>query len=90
MQVKLKLFFAWGIVFPDELYDVPDKGNRMVAYARKEDLQKKVEEIYSSPKNNAEEDAPTAKPHHKEKGQRFQKPHQNIRTKDDDTGGGVY
>ena len=41
MQVKLKLFFEWGIVFTDELYDVPDKGNRIVAYARKEDLQKK-------------------------------------------------
>ncbi len=87
MQVKLKLFFEWGIVFPDELYDVPDKGNRMVAYARKEDLQKKMDEIY--PPKKTEEDTLAAKPHHKEKIQRFQKPHQNGRTKNDDTGGSV-
>jgi len=87
MQVKLKLFFEWGIVLPDELYDVPDKGNRIVAYARKDDLQKKMEEIYPSKKTEVDESA--AKPHHNEKVQRFQKPHQNGRAKDDDTGGGV-
>lgn len=87
MQVKLKLFFEWGIVFPDELYDVPDKGNRIVAYARKEDLQRKMDEIYPPKKNEENEFA--AKPHHKEKIQRFQKPHQNGRTKDDETNGGV-
>lgn len=48
MQVRLKLSFEWGIVFPDELYDVADKENRIVAYVRKEDLQKKMEEIYPS------------------------------------------
>ncbi len=87
MQVKLKLFFEWGIIFPDALYDVPDKGNRVVAYARKEDLQNKMEEIYPSKKTG--EDTTAAKPHHKEKIQRFQKPHQNGRAKDDVTGGGV-
>jgi len=87
MQVKLKLFFEWGIVFPDELYDVPDKGNRMVAYARKEDLQKRMEEIY--PPKKTEENESAAKLHHKEKIQRFQKPHQNGRAKDDDTSGSV-
>ena len=87
MQVKLKLFFEWGIVFPDELYDVPDKGNRIVAYARKDDLQKKMDEIY--PPKKTEENESAAKPQHKEKIQRFQKPHQNGRTKDDDTSGGV-
>lgn len=87
MQVKLKLFFEWGIVFPDELYDVPDKGNRMVAYARKEDLQRKMDEIY--PLKKTEENESAAKPHHNEKVHRFQKPHQNGRTKDDDTIGGV-
>ena len=87
IQVRLKLFFEWGIVFPDELYEVPDKGNRIVAYARKEDLQKKMDEIY--PPKKTEENESAAKPHHKEKIQRFQKPHQNGRTKDDDTDGGI-
>ena len=81
MQVKLKLFFEWGIVFPDEVYDVPDKGNRIVSYARKDDLQKKMEEIY--PPKKTEENESAAKPYHKEKIQRFQKPHQNGNRNDD-------
>ena len=39
MQVKLKLFFKWGIVFPKEFYTVPDKGNRKVTYANQEQLE---------------------------------------------------
>ena len=37
MQVKLKLFFQWGITFGKE-YRVEEKGNRRVAYAGKEEL----------------------------------------------------
>ena len=33
MKVRLKLFFKWGILFPKEVYTVPDKGNRKVEYA---------------------------------------------------------
>ena len=33
MKVRLKLFFKWGISFPNEVYTVPDKGNRKVTYA---------------------------------------------------------
>ena len=39
MQVKLKLFFKWGIEFPKEFYAVADKGNRKVTYAKKENLE---------------------------------------------------
>ena len=42
MQVKLKLFFKWGIVFPKEFYTVADKGNRKVSYANKENLEMKI------------------------------------------------
>jgi type IV secretion system protein VirD4 len=42
MQVKLKLFFKWGIVFPKEFYTVADKGNRKVSYANKESLEMKI------------------------------------------------
>ena len=42
IQVKLKLFFKWGIVFPSTFYEVPDKGNRKVVYASKEQLVKEI------------------------------------------------
>ena len=42
MMVKLKLFFKWGIVFPDEVYTVADKGNRHVVYARRQDLEESI------------------------------------------------
>ena len=77
MQVKLKLFFEWGIVFPDELYDVPDKGNRIVAYARKEDLQKKMEEIYPTKKEEQKETAVVEEIVPQRKNGQFQKPRQN-------------
>ena len=77
MQVKLKLFFEWGIVFPDELYDVPDKGNRIVAYARKEDLQKKMDEIYPAKKEEQKETAAAGKVHRPENNGRFHKPRQS-------------
>ena len=48
MQVKLKLFFKWGIVFPKEIYAVADKGNRKVSYANKADLEGKIIMLYST------------------------------------------
>ena len=44
MMVKLKLFFKWGIVFPDEVYTVADKGNRHVVYARRQDLEESIKQ----------------------------------------------
>ena len=49
MKVKLKLFFQWGISF-GELYTVPDKGNRPVAYAGKNTLAKAIREKFPPPK----------------------------------------
>ena len=43
MQVKLKLFFKWGIEFPDGFYTVADKGNRKVTYASKNALEEKIQ-----------------------------------------------
>ena len=48
MQVKLKLFFKWGIVFPKEIFAVTDKGNRKVSYANKTDLESKIIMLYST------------------------------------------
>lgn len=42
MQVRLQLFFKWGIEFPKEAYAVPDKGNRAVAYAKKDILEMEI------------------------------------------------
>ena len=42
MQVKLKLFFKWGISFGDRTYEVADKGNRTVRYANKEELEQRI------------------------------------------------
>ncbi len=39
MQVRLKLFFKWGIVFPDEPYAVPEHGNRTVCYVNRRDIE---------------------------------------------------
>ena len=39
MQVKLKLFFEWGIQFDeDNPYTVPEHGNRKVEYAEKKEI----------------------------------------------------
>ena len=48
MQVKLKLFFKWGIVFPEKVYVVPDKGNRAVSYANREILEAPIVSMYPS------------------------------------------
>lgn len=49
MMVKLKLFFKWGIVFPNEVYTVADKGNRKVIYADKKEIEKAIEQKYPCP-----------------------------------------
>lgn len=47
MQVKLKLFFKWGIVFTKDPYIVPDKGNRKVSYANKSNLEDIIIMLYA-------------------------------------------
>ena len=37
MQTQLRLFLDWGITF-DEPYQMPERANRKIAYADKEDL----------------------------------------------------
>ena len=69
MQVKLKLFFKWGIVFPENVYVVPDKGNRAVSYANREILEAAIATMYPSKsksvgeKMSTEEQAKHAKAH---------------------------
>ena len=53
MQVRLKLFFKWGIVFPDQIYTVPDKGNRKVSYARQEVLEAEIVKQYATSSRSA-------------------------------------
>lgn len=48
MQVKLKLFLKWGIVFPKEFYAVEDKGNRKVKYASKDQLETEIVKLYAT------------------------------------------
>ena len=48
MQVKLKLFFKWGIVFPKDFYTVEDKGNRKVSYASQAHLEAEIVKQYST------------------------------------------
>ena len=54
MQVKLKLFFKWGIQFEDKPYIVPLRDNQTIRYASKDALMLAVTEKYS-PKKKAEE-----------------------------------
>jgi type IV secretion system protein VirD4 len=53
MRVRLKLFFKWGIVFPDKVYTVPDKGNRRVSYASQDILEQEIVKIYSTDSRSA-------------------------------------
>ena len=48
MKVRLKLFFKWGIVFPKDIFTVPDKGNRKVSYARQDVLEQEIVKIYAT------------------------------------------
>jgi len=57
MIVKLKLFFQWGIKF-EKPYAVPDKGNRRVAYANKNELVREILRRYPAAKlENEDSDA---------------------------------
>ncbi len=48
MQVRLKLFFKWGIEFPKQVYSVLDKGNRKVSYASQEVLEEEIVKVYAT------------------------------------------
>ena len=48
MQVRLKLFFKWGIEFPKQAYSVLDKGNRKVSYASQEVLEEEIVKVYAT------------------------------------------
>ncbi|HPE95746.1 MAG TPA: TraG/TraD/VirD4 family protein, partial [Bacillota bacterium] len=48
MQVRLQLFFKWGIVLPKEAYAVSDKGNRAVSYAKKDILEMEIVKLYAT------------------------------------------
>ena len=52
MQVRLKLFFKWGIKFPKEVYTVSDKGNRKVSYANRELLESPIIDTYQLQNSN--------------------------------------
>ena len=54
MQVKLKLFFKWGIQFEETPYIVPLRDNKDIRYANKDALMLAVTEKYS-PKKKTEE-----------------------------------
>jgi type IV secretion system protein VirD4 len=59
MIVKLKLFFKWGITFGKE-YTVPDKGNRKVEYASKDDLRDEIFKRFHSQPELEEKPMPDA------------------------------
>lgn len=48
MRVKLKLFFKWGISFDGE-YALPERGNRPVSYAGKQEIIEGIREKYPQP-----------------------------------------
>lgn len=56
MQVHLKLFHEWGIMFPKDVYTVPDKGSRAVSYARKELLEAEIIKLYATTGENSGDD----------------------------------
>lgn len=61
MQVRLKLFFKWGIEFPDEPYIVAEHGNRKVFYVNRKEIEAAILAVY--PK----EEPPRSYPMHKSK-----------------------
>ena len=54
IEVKLKLFFKWGIQFEDKPYIVPLRDNQTIRYASKDALMLAVTEKYSPKKKNEE------------------------------------
>ena len=61
MQVKLRLFFEWGITF-EEPYTVEEKGNRKVHYADKEEIIDGIMVKYHADDYQTEEIPPVAMP----------------------------
>lgn len=49
MQTRLRLFLDWGITF-DNVYEVPEKAERKVAYADKDELERQIVTLYHSDK----------------------------------------
>ena len=49
MQTHLRLFLDWGITF-DNVYEVPEKAERKVAYADKDELERRIVTRYHSDK----------------------------------------
>ena len=49
MQTRLRLFLDWGITF-DNVYEVSEKAERKVAYADKDDLERRIVTRYHSDK----------------------------------------
>ncbi|MEM5769826.1 MAG: type IV secretory system conjugative DNA transfer family protein, partial [Bacillota bacterium] len=49
MQTRLRLFLDWGITF-DNVYEVPEKAERKVAYADKDELERQIVTRYHSDK----------------------------------------
>ena len=47
IQVKLKLFFKWGIQFEDTPYIVPLRDNKDICYASKDALMRAVYDKYT-------------------------------------------
>jgi len=57
MQTRLRIFLDWGITF-DRVYEVPEKAARKVAYADKDELERRIMTRYHA--DRAAEDAPTS------------------------------
>lgn len=49
MQTRLRLFLDWGITF-DNVYEIPEKAERKVAYADKDELERRIVSRYHSDK----------------------------------------
>ena len=58
IQVKLKLFFKWGIQFEDKPYVVPLRDNRDICYASKDNLMRAVYDKYTTDKKNPDDEIP--------------------------------
>ena len=58
IQVKLKLFFKWGIQFEKEPYVVPLRDNKNICYASKDALMRAAYDKYTKDKNNPEDEIP--------------------------------
>jgi type IV secretion system protein VirD4 len=58
IQVKLKLFFKWGIQFEDKPYVVPLRDNKDICYASKDNLMRAVYDKYTIDKKNPDDEIP--------------------------------